>query len=339
MGGRGACPSRENVHSGGQEAAGPCGGPTCPGRAWRRQACSTKASRAWAAHLLLPRLAAGVNSGTCPQRGQGLGLPPRPVPGCQLPSSRCPGRWGAGKMGQVLLSSRSSRWTPGLYLEGAKSPHCAPSSAQAGASALPRRSPAHRAWGGPFKCSPAGRHRGQHRSRPAASRRCLEASAGAGAAAEGGDGGSARGPAQIAPGARCGSTAQVGVQAAALRIFRECGAHEDAALWRTLVPTPGGSGLGRAARRGKSHHGLLRPGTPAGGPSHPQGKGCRPVWLPRAAVRPRPGCHLLGVGAFIPCHPAPSPGLGFRMEWGWACKPQDRWGEGAEMGTSMAWGP
>ncbi|XDA73408.1 hypothetical protein R6Z07F_003631 [Ovis aries] len=64
-------------------------------------------------------------------------------------------------MGQVLLSSRSSRWTPGLYLEGAKSPHCAPSSAP---SRSQRATQVPGPSRGPFKCSPAGRHRGQHRA-------------------------------------------------------------------------------------------------------------------------------------------------------------------------------
>ena len=76
--------------AGGQEAAGPWGCPRARGRLGEDRPEAQRPAGHRAAHLLLPRLAAGVYSGSCPQRGQDLGrLQGRP--GCRLPSSRCPG--------------------------------------------------------------------------------------------------------------------------------------------------------------------------------------------------------------------------------------------------------
>lgn len=91
--GRGACPPRKAAQREDRKQQGPWGCPRAQGELGEDRPAAQRPAGRGAAHLLLPRLAAGVNSGSCPQRGQDLGcLQGRP--GCQLPSSRCPGGGG-----------------------------------------------------------------------------------------------------------------------------------------------------------------------------------------------------------------------------------------------------
>ena len=103
--------SRGGRTAGGQEAAGPWGCPRARGRLGEDRPEAQRPAGHRAAHLLLPRLAAGVYSGSCPQRGQAAGCPPADVR-----------EVGTSRLGQALLGPRSSRWTPGMYLEGSRSP-------------------------------------------------------------------------------------------------------------------------------------------------------------------------------------------------------------------------
>lgn len=111
--------------AGGQEAAGPWGCPRARGRLGEDRPEAQRPAGHRAAHLLLPRLAAGVYSGSCPQRGQDLGRLQGPrskagqAAGCPPADVR---EVGTSRLGQALLGPRSSRWTPGMYLEGSRSP-------------------------------------------------------------------------------------------------------------------------------------------------------------------------------------------------------------------------
>lgn len=164
-------------------------------------------------------------------------------------------------------------------------------------------------------------------SGPAASRRCLEASAGAGDAAEPGTAEGSR--AWVAHPARWGSTAQVrGRGRCPARLPR---ARRPQGWGCHSLTTPAGPhlalarGWGRAERRGGPPAGLIRPRTPTGAaiPPHPRGKGCRQC----SSSPQHRGRAVTSLGrSLTPSHPAPNSGLALSLGWkeaggGWSCEP------------------
>ena len=119
-GGRGACPPGEAAQREDRKQQGP-GAAHVPGEGLAKTGLQHRGQQGmglpicsclgWPQAFIPGAVRSAARTWAASKAGQAAGCPPADVR-----------EVGAGRLGQALLGPRSSRWTPGMYLEGSRSP-------------------------------------------------------------------------------------------------------------------------------------------------------------------------------------------------------------------------